>query len=112
MRENPAAMGQPPSEDVFNSIILCSLPPSYNTHISAISATSSVVGKTLSPDQLMHAMTDKFDRRTLSSVGARKEENDAFYSNDSGRRKEGSVDGRMPSASLVGSRPSDVPAPA
>jgi len=56
--------------------------------------------------------TDEFDHRTLSSVGAKKKENDGFYSNDSGRRRKGgSVDGRMPSASLVGSGPLSGPLP-
>ena len=50
--------------------------------------TYSAVGKTLSPDALMHAVTNEFDRRILSSVGTN-EENDVFYFNDSGRGKRG-----------------------
>jgi len=88
MRENLAAMGQPPDDNDFYLIILGSLPPSYDPHTSAISATSSVVGKTQSPDALMHAVTNEFDCRILSSAGA-KEENDTFYSNDSGRGRKG-----------------------
>ncbi len=49
MRENLAAMGHPPSEDDFYSIILGSLPPSYDPHISAICVTSSVLLAKLYP---------------------------------------------------------------
>ncbi|KDR80970.1 hypothetical protein GALMADRAFT_241535, partial [Galerina marginata CBS 339.88] len=88
MRENLAAMGQSPSDDDFYSIILGSLPPSYDPHISAISATSSVLGKTLSPDELMRAVTDEFDRRVVNGKG-QKEENSACYSTDSGKGRRG-----------------------
>ncbi|KDR78120.1 hypothetical protein GALMADRAFT_245146 [Galerina marginata CBS 339.88] len=88
MRENLAAMGQSPSDDDFYSIILGSLPPSYDPHISAISATSSVLGKTLSPDELMRAVTDEFDRRVVNG-NSPKEENKAFYTNESGKGRRG-----------------------
>ena len=53
MREDLAAMGQPLSEDDFYTIILGSLPPSYDPYILAVNATSSVLGKTVSPDDLI-----------------------------------------------------------
>jgi hypothetical protein len=92
MREDLAAVEQPPSEDDFYSIILGALPFSYDPHIiSAISATSSVLGVTISLDELMRAVTDEFNHRALSSVGAKKEKNAVSYSNDSeGGRKGGS----------------------
>ncbi|PPQ86113.1 hypothetical protein CVT26_000606 [Gymnopilus dilepis] len=57
MREDLAAMGQPPTEDDFYAIILGSLPTSYDPFISAVTATLSVVGMNLSPDELMRTST-------------------------------------------------------
>ena len=60
MREDLASMGQPLSDDEMYAIILGSLPPSYNSYISAVSATSSVLGTMLSADDLMLTITDKY----------------------------------------------------
>jgi len=53
MREDLAAMGQPLSENDFYAIILGSLPASYDPYVSAVNATSSVLGKMISADDLM-----------------------------------------------------------
>ena len=53
MREDLAAMGQLLNENDFYAIILRSLPQSYDPYISAVNATSSVLGKTISADDLM-----------------------------------------------------------
>ena len=74
MREDLATTGQPPSEDDFYYIILGSLVFSYNHYISAIR-------RAWCHDELMRAITDEFNRHALSSVGAKREKNDAFYSN-------------------------------
>src|ERR1700688_411057 len=83
MREDLASMGHPPAEDDFYAIVIGSLPPSYDPFVSALNATSSVLGTFLSPDDLMHTITDEYDRRTLGRTSKR-EENVAFYSNDDG----------------------------
>ena len=62
MREDLAAMGHAPTDDDFYAIIIRSLPPSYDAYISALNATSSVLGTYLSPDDLMHTITDEHDR--------------------------------------------------
>jgi len=56
MREDLASMGSPPGEDEFYAIILGSLPSSYDPYISALNATSSVLGSVLSSDDLMQTM--------------------------------------------------------
>ncbi len=61
MREDLASMGHPPAEDDFYAIIIGSLPPSYDPFISALNATSSVLGAFLSPDNLMHTIMDEYD---------------------------------------------------
>ena len=65
MGEDLSAMGQPLSEDDFYIIILGSLPPSYNPYISAVNATSSVLRKTVSPDDLMLTVTEEYEHWNL-----------------------------------------------
>jgi hypothetical protein len=83
MREDLAAMGHPPGEDEFYAIILGSLPYSFEPFISALNATSSVLGTVLSPDELMQAFTDEYDRRNLGKSSKKEEENTAFSAEDS-----------------------------
>jgi hypothetical protein len=90
MREDLAAMGQPLSENDFYAIILGSLPASYDPYISAVNATSSVLGKTISADDLMLTVTEEYERRNLKNKTGKKDDNAAFYSNDSGKEQKGS----------------------
>jgi len=53
MREDLASMGHSPSEDDFYAILIGSLPPSYDPYISALNATSSVLGAFLVEGTLM-----------------------------------------------------------
>jgi gag-polypeptide of LTR copia-type len=91
MRENLASMGHPPSDDDMYAIALGSLPPSYNSYISAVSTTSSVLGTIISADALMTTITDEYDCRLLNSKGGKKDDNVAFCTNEgsSKNRKEG-----------------------
>ena len=57
MCEDLASVGSPPSEDEFYAIILGSLLSSYDPYISALNATSSVLGSVLSSDNLMQTIT-------------------------------------------------------
>jgi len=81
MRKDLAAMGHAPSKDDFYAIILGSLPKSFESFISALNATASILGSTITCDNLMKAVTDDYDRQNLGK-GAKKEENTAFYSNE------------------------------
>ena len=89
MREDLAAMGHPLSENDFYAIILGSLPQSYDPYISAVNATSSVLGKTISADDLMLTVTEEYERRNLKNKSGKKEENSAFYSNESEKDAKG-----------------------
>ena len=51
----------PPTDDDFYAIVLGSLPSSYNLYIGAISATSSVMGKTPTADELMLTVTEEYE---------------------------------------------------
>ncbi|KAI0349160.1 hypothetical protein OH77DRAFT_1375768, partial [Trametes cingulata] len=84
MYEDLAAMGQTPSDDDFFAIIMGSTPASYEPYLSAISATSRVSGNVLSPDELMEALTEEYERRALRAKSAkRSDSNDvAMSAND------------------------------
>ena len=87
MREDLAAMGHTPGDDEFYAIILGSLPYSFEPFISALNATSSVLGTVLSPDELMNAFTDEYDRRSLGKSSKKEEENAAFSTEEGNGRK-------------------------
>ena len=90
MREDLAAMGHALKEDDFYAIILGSLPSSYDPYISAVNATSSVMGKTISSDDLMLTVTEEYERRNLRNKSGKKDdEAAAFTSNDSGKGQKG-----------------------
>jgi hypothetical protein len=89
MREDLASMGELLSETDFYAIIMGSLPVSYYSYISALNATSSVLGTTLSADDLMLTLTDEYEHCTLKSKGGKKEDNAAFYSNDAEKDRKG-----------------------
>ena len=70
--------GSIPDED-FTSIILGSIPLSYDTYIAVIMATSSLMDKTLSPTNLIDAIHDEADRHTIKNPKSKKEEQDAAF---------------------------------
>ena len=74
-------MGQALNKNDFYIIILGSL--SYDPYISAVNATSSTMGKMISTDNLMLTMTEKYEHRALKNRPNKKDDNVAFYSNDS-----------------------------
>lgn len=90
MCEELAAMGTPPDNNDFYSIIMSLMPPFYSPYISAVNGTASVLGKTLSSDNLMQTLTEEADRRTMNTKkNQQKEENTALYGNDSGPSRTG-----------------------
>ena len=82
MREDLASMGHPLSNNDMYAITLGSLPPSYDSYISAMSTTSSVLGTTISADSLMTTITNEYDRQLLNSKGGKKEDNATFHSHE------------------------------
>jgi len=61
MREDLASMGETLTDNDYYAIIMGSLPTSYDTYLSALNATSSVLGKQLSPDDLMLTITEEYE---------------------------------------------------
>jgi hypothetical protein len=107
MREDLAAMGHPPGDDEFYAIILGSLPYSFEPFISALNATSSVLGTVLSPDELMNAFTDEYDRRSLGKSSKKDEENAAFSTEDGNGRKGNGQRGKCFNCGKPGHRKDD-----
>ena len=102
MQEDLASMGQPLSENDFYAIILGSLPPSFDPYISAVNATSSVLGTTLSADDLMLTINEEYEHRNLKSKSGKKDENVTLYSNDTRKvGKEAQAQRRMSSVLTV-----------
>jgi hypothetical protein len=86
MREDLASMGESLTENDFYSIIMGSLPPSYDPYLSALNATSSVLGTHLSAEDLMLSITEEYERRALKSKNGKKDDN-AAYSADASSSK-------------------------
>ena len=90
MREDLAAMGQKLEDTDFYAIVMGSLPTSYDPYISAVNATSSVLGTTLSADDLILTVTEEYERRTLKAKSGKKgADNAAFHSSDAGKDQKG-----------------------
>jgi hypothetical protein len=65
MQEDLASMGGLISDEDFTSIILGSIAQSYDTYIAAITATSSLLNATLLPTNLIDAIRDEANQRTI-----------------------------------------------
>ena len=91
MQEDLASMGQKLEDSDFYAIVMGSLPGSYDPYISTVNATSSVLGTTLSADDLILTVTEEYKRRTLKNKGGKKDDNVAFYSNDAGKDQKGGL---------------------
>ena len=61
MQEDLASMGGSILDEDCTSIILGSIPQSYDTYIVAITATSSLLNQTLSPTNLIDTICDEAD---------------------------------------------------
>lgn len=82
IRENLASMGQPPTDTDFYTAVLGSLPPSYESYISAVIATSSVIGKTLTADELIRTVTEEYERRLIRSSKGSSSKDVAFNAHE------------------------------
>src|SRR5271156_2792954 len=75
MREDLALMGGSINDEDFTSIVLGSIPQSYDPYIAAITATSSLLDKTLSPtNSIIDAIHDEADRHTIKNPKAKKDD--------------------------------------
>jgi len=100
-------MGHTPDDDKFYAIILGSLPSSFEPFISALNATSSVLGTVLSPDELMQAFTDEYEHQNIGKSSKREEENTAFSTEEGNGRKGNNQKGKCYNCGEPGHRKDD-----
>ena len=86
LREDLASLGEAITDNDFATMLLGSLPKGYDTYLSAITATMSVMGKTLDPDALMMTITDEYDRRAIRTRQTKEKGKEAaFYAGERSR---------------------------
>jgi hypothetical protein len=84
--EQLAAMGKTITDNEYTSILLSSLPITYNATTSAIATTASLTGTTLTPNTVIHLVTDEFYWCTLKA-GKPMEGQDEAMSTETGKKK-------------------------
>ena len=91
MWEDLASMGGSITDKDFTSIVLGSIPQSYDTYIAAITATSSLLNQTLTLTNLIDTIRDESDRCTIKNPKTKKEEQDTAFvaGQSSGKDKKG-----------------------
>ena len=67
LREQLAAMGTTIPDDEYASILLGSIPTSFEPSVSAMSTTIELTGVNLTPNMVIKLITDEYDRRVLKS---------------------------------------------
>ena len=80
MREEPASLGTILSEPDFTTIILGSLPKSYDQFLSAITVVASILKQELNPDNLMQIIINEYNQKS-TRPGAPKEKNIINFQN-------------------------------
>jgi gag-polypeptide of LTR copia-type len=80
MREQLSSMGKTIDDDEFASILLGSLPPSYDSTVSAINAAADQMDTSVAPDRVIRLVTDDYDRRVIKK-GKPNGPKDAFSAN-------------------------------
>ena len=61
------ALGDDLNDEDFSAMLLGSLPQSYDSYLSAVTAALSVLGTKLTPDALMPSIIDEFDCHTVKT---------------------------------------------
>src|SRR6266404_3390892 len=79
MREQLTSMGKTTDDDEFMSILLASLPPSYETTQSTINAAADMSGTDITPDRVIRLVSEEYDRRARKNGKSGTE--DAFAAN-------------------------------
>jgi len=87
MREDLAVLGDDLNDEDFSAMLLGSLPQSYNSYLSAVTATLSVLGTKLTPDALMLSIINEFDRHTVKTCQSKDKGKDIVFHAESGSRK-------------------------
>ena len=71
----------------FSAMLLGSLPQSYDSYLSAVTAALSVLETKLTLDALMHSIIDRFNHRTVETCQSKDKGNDIAFHAERGSRK-------------------------
>jgi hypothetical protein len=91
LREQLASMGKNYDSDEFASILLGSLPTSYEPTISAINAAADSTNNAVTPDQVIRLVSDEYDRRVIR-LGKKNGPDEAFAANGQKQRDKKAVE--------------------
>ena len=96
MRKELAALSESIPDQDFAAIILGSLPKSYDTYLSAITATLSVLGKEVNPDALILSVIDEYDRCSVKNCQTKDKGklDAAFFAGGSSKGEKGGKGGK------------------
>src|SRR5487761_1616980 len=81
LREQLSAMGKDIDDQEYASILLGSLPPSYEPTTSAINAAADMTGTDITPDQVTRLVTDEYNRRIIKKGKGKTAPDEAFAAN-------------------------------
>src|ERR1700720_4601923 len=79
MCEDLAALGDDLNDEDFSTMLLGSLPWSYNSYLSAVTAALSVLGTKLTPDALMLSIIDEFNHHTVKTCQSKDKGTDVMF---------------------------------
>jgi hypothetical protein len=71
-------MGKDVDDDKYSSILLRSLPPSYEATTSAINAASDLSGTDITPDIVTRLVTDEYDWHIIKKTSGKNGPEEAF----------------------------------
>ena len=71
----------------FSTMLLGSLPWSYNSYLSAVTTALSVLGTKLTPDALMLSIINKFNCRTVKTCQSKDKGKDVMFHAESRSRQ-------------------------
>ena len=91
LREQLAAMGKTIPDDEYSSILLGSIPSTFEATISAMSTTVALTNVALTPDTVIRLITDEYDRRVLKA-GKQAEGQDEALTADANKKKKSKRD--------------------
>ena len=87
MCEDLAALGDDLNDEDFSTMLLGSLPQSYNSYLSAVTAALSVLGAKLTLSVLMLLIIDKFNCHTIKTCQSKDMGKDIGFYAESGSKK-------------------------
>ena len=87
MCEELAALGDDLNDEDFSAMLLGSLPQSYNSYLSGVTTTLSVLGTKLTLDALMLSIIHEFDCHTVKTHQSKDKGKDIMFHAESGSKK-------------------------